>query len=104
MEETFLVVKGLENLSEETLHVVAQCLDMPGFFSLAKTKWRKCMTMIQDWEDFRSLDEDEKQKQEASRKLLAMKLMKAALKIYKVNESESEALQNVASSLNYEGK
>ena len=50
------------------------------------------------------LSKNERQKQEASRKLLAMKLMKAALKIYKVNESESEALQNVASSLNYDGQ
>ena len=104
MEETFLVVKGLENLSEETLQVVAQCLGMPGFFSLTKTKWRKCMEMIQDWEDFRSLDEKEKQKQEASRKLLAIKLMDASIKICKENESESEALENVASSLNYEGQ
>ena len=50
------------------------------------------------------LCKNERQKQKASRKLLAMKLMRAAIKIYKVNESQSEALENVASSLNYGGQ
>ena len=98
------MVKGLEKLSEETLHVAAQHLNMEDFLTTAKRiKWRKCMTMILDWEDKSLLSEDEELKREASKKVLAIKLMNAANEIYTMNKKESRDLENVAKSLNFEG-
>ena len=98
------MVKGLENVSKDTLQVVAKYLDMPDFVALVKRKkWRKCMTMILDWEDKSLLGEDEELKREASKKVLAIKLMHAANEIYEVNKEESRCLENVAKSLNFEG-
>ena len=77
---------------------------MPDFLTSAKRRmWRKCMTMILDWEDKSLLSEDEELKREASKKVLAIKLMHAANEIYTVNKEESRALENVAKSLNFEG-
>ena len=104
VEDACSVVKGLEKLSEETLQVVADYLEKKDFLALVKrNKWRKCMTMILEWEDDSLLSGDEEQKREASKKVLAIKLMSAANEIYQVNKEESRGLENVAKSLNFEG-
>ena len=98
------MVKELEKLSEDTLQVAARYLDMPDFLTSAKRKkWRKCITMILEWEDVYLLSDDEELKREASKKVLAIKLMSAANEIYEVNKEESRGLENVAKSLNFEG-
>ena len=59
--------------------------------------------MILEWEDVYLLSDDEELKREASKKVLAIKLMSAANEIYEVNKEESRGLENVAKSLNFEG-
>lgn len=104
VDDACTVVKELEKLSEDTLQVVARHLEKPDFLISAKRKkWRKCITLILEWEDEYLLSDDEEQKREASKKVLAIKLMKAANEICKVNKEESSGLENVAKSLNFEG-
>ena len=104
IEDACSVAKGLEKLSKETLQVVATCLDMPNFYTEAERKeWRKCMTMILDWESLCLLSETEEKKKEASKKMLARKIMNAANVLHEKSPQESKALENVAKSLDLEG-
>lgn len=104
IDDACSVAKGLEKLSEETLQVVAKCLDMPNFYTEAERKeWRKCMTMILDWENLCLLSKNEEEKKEASKKMLATKIMNAANELHEKNAEDSKALENVARSLNFEG-
>ena len=97
-----MATKGLEKLSEETLQVVAQYLDMPNFFTEATgKKQRKCITMILDWEDLCLLSKNEEKKD--SQKMLATRIMSAANEVHEKSPQESKALENVAKSLNFEG-
>ena len=62
------IAKELKKLSEETLQVVARCLDIPNFYTEPEKKeWRKCMTMILNWESLCLLSENEEEKKEASK-------------------------------------
>ena len=61
------------------------------------------MTMILDWENLCLLNENEEEKKEASKKMLATKIMNAANELYGKNTEDSKALENVARSLNFEG-
>ena len=104
IDDACSVAKGLEKLSEETLQVVAKYLDMPNFYTEAERKeWRKCMTMILDWESLCLKSENEEEKKEASKKMLAIKIMNAANELHGKNTEDSKALENVARSLNFEG-
>ena len=85
-------------LSDKTLRVVCQCLDLPEIILFKeKSKWRCCMTILIAWEDLSS-------ENDASKKTLAIKLMKAANKIHKESEQESKKLEIIARSLDYKGK
>ena len=104
IEDACSVAKGLEKLSEETLQVVARCLDMPNFYTEPERKeWRKCMTMILNWESLCLKSENEEENKEASKKMLAINIMNAAIELHVKNAQESVALENVARSLNFEG-
>ena len=104
IDDACTVAKGLEKLSKETLQVVARCLDMPNFYTEPEIKdWRKYMKTIADWENLCLLSENEGEKKEASKKMLAIKIMNAANELYEKNAQESIALENVAISLNFEG-
>ena len=85
-------------LSDETLHAVCRCLNVPEIIFLKeKSKWRLCMTILIVWEDVSS-------ENDASKKTLAIKLMKVASEIHKQSEGESKKLEIIARSLDYKGK
>ena len=85
-------------LSENTLDVVCQCLDLPEKILFKdKLTWSCCMKILIDWEDLSS-------KNDASKKTLAIKLMKAANEIHKQSNEESKKLEIIARSLDYKGK
>ena len=85
-------------LSDKTLYVVCQCLDVPEIIFLKeKSKWKLCMTILIVWEDLSS-------ENDASKKTLAIKLMKAASEIHEQSEGESKKLEIIARSLDYKGK
>ena len=88
----------MSELSDKTLHVVCQCLDLPEIILFKdKSKWRHCMTILIAWEDLSS-------ENDTSKKTLAIKLMKAANKIHEESEGESKKLEIIARSLDYKGK
>ena len=85
-------------LSDKTLRVVCQCLDLPEIILFKeKSKWRCCMTILIAWEDLSS-------ENDASKKTLAIKLMKVANEIHKQSEDESKKLEIIARSLDYKGE
>ena len=96
--DAYTVAKGMLELSDKTLYVVCQCLDVPEIMLYKdKSKWRRCMTILIAWEDLSS-------ENDTSKKTLAIKLMKAANKIHEESEGESKKLEIIARSLDYKGK
>ena len=84
-------------LSDKTLLVVCQCLDLQEIILFKeKPQWRRCMTILIAWENLSS-------ENDASKKTLAIKLMKAANQIHKESEVESKKLEIIARSLDYKG-
>ena len=98
LDDACMVAKKMLELSDKTLYVVCQCLGVPEIIFLKeKSKWRLCMTILIVWEDLSS-------ENDASKKTLAIKLMKAANEIHKQSEGESKKLEIIARSLDYKGK
>ena len=98
LDDAYAVAKGMSELSDKTLPVVCHCLDLPEIILYKdKSKWRRCMTILIAWEDL-------SRENDASKKTLAIKLMKAANKIHEENEGESKKLEIIARSLDYKGK
>ena len=98
LDDAYMVAKRMLELSDKALLDVCECLDIPEIILFKeKSKWRRCMTMLIAWENLSS-------ENDASKKTLAIKLMKAANKIHKESEQESKKLEIIARSLDYKGK
>ena len=98
LDDACTVAKGMLDLSDKTLHVVCQCLDLSEIIIFKdKLEWRHCMRILIAWEDL-------SRENDASKKTLAIKLMKAANKIHEESEGESKKLEIIARSLDYKGK
>ena len=98
LDDAYAVAKGMSELSDKTLYVVCQCLDLPEIILFKdKPEWRHCMRILIAWEDLSS-------ENDTSKKTLAIKLMKAATEIHKQSKEESKKLEIIARSLDYKGK